>query len=245
MLKIAARPVLFSAALAFFGTTAAAQAAPKAAGHWEGKIHMGAQDVPMAIDLSKNAIGAWIGTFSVPGSTQVDVPLGNITADDANVHFTLSIAEVGTFEGKLSADANSIAGTATSSQGSAQFDLVRSGDAHVNLPPSSSALPKEFEGRWEGAIEAGGNRMRLAMKLAADADGKAAGTLISVDQGGQEFPATTVTIAGKKLSVEARSISGSFIGTLGEAGEIAGEWSQGGQRIPLTFKRTDGEAKKP
>jgi hypothetical protein len=232
-------------AIVLCGATVAAQAAPKAVGHWQGTIHMGANDVPMTIDLSKNSSGAWVGAFSVPGSSQVDVPLGDITADDASVHFTLSVQELATFEGKLSVEGNSIAGTASNSQGSVQFELTRAGEAHVNAPPPSSALPKEFEGRWEGAVDAGGNKLRLAIKLTTGADGNAAGSLISIDQGGQEFPATTVAVEGKKLTVEWRVISGSYSGVLGTNGEIVGEWAQGGAKLALVLKKADDEAKKP
>lgn len=237
MKSIAVRTGLFSAALVVFGATAAAQTAPKAAGHWEGQLHMGAQEVPIAIDLSKNATGAWIGTFSVPGSGQTDLPLANITADDAGVHFTLSVQEVATFEGKLSADAKTISGTASNSQGSVGFDLTRGGEAKVNLPAPSSALPKEFEGRWEGIVDVGGTKLRLAIKLSTGADGKAAASLISIDQGGQEFPATSVTVDGKKITVEVRPVGGAYNGVLGANGEMTGEWSQGPMKVALLLKK--------
>lgn len=237
---MAAKLLLISAATSLFGAIAAAQAAaPKTAGHWEGQLHVGAQDVPIAIDLSKNATGAWIGTFSVPGSGQTDIPLGNISADDAGIHFTLSVQEVATFDGKLSADAKSIAGTASNSQGSVGFDLARGGDAKVNLPAASTALPKEFEGRWEGMVDVGGANLRLAIKLSTDTDGKAAASLISIDQGGQEFPATGVTVDGKKITIEVRPIGGAYTGMLGATGEMTGEWSQGPVKVALALKKSN------
>jgi len=240
MKSIAVRISLISAALAASAVIAAAQtAAPKAAGHWEGQLHMGAQDVPMTIDLTKNAAGAWVGTFSVPGSGQTDIPLGSITADDAGIHFTLSVQEVATFDGKFSADAKAISGTASNSQGSVGFDLAKGGEAKVNLPPPSSALPKEFEGRWEGAVDVGGTKLRLAIKLSTGADGKAAGSLISIDQGGQEFPATTVTVDGKQLTLEVRLVSGSYSGILADNGEIVGNWSQGPVKVALVLKKAE------
>lgn len=238
MIRMAMKPVRIFSALALCSSFAAAQTpAPKATGHWEGQLHMGAQEVPIAIDLAKNAAGAWIGTFSVPGSGQQNLPLGNLTADDAGIHFTLSVEEVATFDGKLSADAKTISGTASNSKGSVGFDITKSGDAHVDLPAPSSALPKEFEGRWEGAIDIGGTKLRLAVNLSTGADGKAAGSLISIDQGGQEFPASTVTVDGKKLTMEVRLVGGSYSGTMGDHGEIAGEWSQGGMKVALVLKR--------
>jgi hypothetical protein len=193
--------------------------------------------VPITIDLSKNAAGTWVGTFGVPGSAQTDIPLNDIMADDAGIHFTLSVQEVATFEGKLSADAKTISGTASNSQGSVGFDLTKGGDAKVNLPPASTALPKEFEGRWEGAVNVGGNNLRLAIKLSTGADGKAAGTLVSIDQGGQEFPATTVAVEGRKLTLEVRPVGGSYSGIMADNGEIVGDWSQGPVKVALVLKK--------
>ena len=245
MTRFAVSPVVLSVAIVLCGATVTAQAAPKAAGHWQGTIHMGANEVPMTIDLSKNSSGAWVGAFSVPGSSQAGVPLGDITASDTTVHFTLAVQELATFEGKLSVEGNSIVGTASNSQGSVQFELTRAGEAHVNEPPPSSALPKEFEGRWEGIVDTPGGKLRLVIKLTTGADGKAAGTLISVDQGGQTFPASTVVVEGKKLTAEWRLISGSYSGLLGTTGEIVGEWAQGAMKLALVLKKADDEAKKP
>ena len=65
----------------------------------------------------------------------------------------------------------------------------------------------------------------------------ATATLISIDQGAQEIPITTVTTKDKQLQVESRAVSGTYKGMLGATGEIAGEWSHGGVSVPLSFKR--------
>ncbi len=215
----------------------AAPAASKAVGHWTGNIHMGPNEVPMIIDLAKNAAGAWVGTFGVAGSTQTGIPLADINVAEANVKFSIDVGDRATFDGKLSAEGNAIAGTASNSQGSVGFDLARSGEAKVDLPAPSTALPKEFEGRWEGAIAMGAQSLRLAIKLSTGADGKAAAALTSIDQGGQEFPATSVAVNGKEITIEVRPIGGSYKGTLGATGEIAGAFTQGGNNLALTLKK--------
>jgi hypothetical protein len=221
----------------------AAAPQPKTAGHWEGTIHMGAQDIPMTLDLAKNPAGAWMGSFSIP-MAQMTVPLGDVKADDASVHFTIEIQEVATFEGTLSAAGDQISGNASSSQGAVPFEMTRAGEAKISAPLPSSALPKEFAGRWEGSVNVGGNNLRLAMVLSAGADGKAAATFISVDQGGQGFPATTVKFDGMEISVAVSAIGGSYAGTLGPYGDIGGDWTQGGVKLPLVFKKV-AEVKKP
>ena len=90
-----------------------------------------------------------------------------------------------------------------------------------------------------------GKVRRVGLKLWPTADGTATATLIAVEQGNLEIPVTTVTIKGKELHLEARAVSGTYRGTLGAGGEIAGEWSEGPNHVPLTFKRVSSETKKP
>ena len=183
--------------------------------------------------------------MSVSGSTAVDVPLSSITIEDTAVRFAASLPERTSFDGRLSADGGALSGTASSAAGEAPFQLTRNGEANVKVPPPSSALSKEFEGTWEGTLDAGVKVRRVGLKLSPAAEGTATATLISVDKGNLEIPVTTVTLKGKELQLEARAVSGTYRGTLGAGGEIAGEWSEGPNHLPLTFKRVSSEAKKP
>jgi uncharacterized protein YciI len=106
----------------------------------------------------------------------------------------------------------------------------------ANAAPPASALPKEFEGQWEGAIHAGGNTLRIGLKFSAAADGTAKADPVSIDQGSAVFSADSLNINGKGLQFGVRMIKGGYKGTLAAAGEIA-EWTQPGNTVPLTFKR--------
>jgi hypothetical protein len=206
-------------------------------GHWEGKILAPNREIPITVELAKNASGAWIGSMSVLQSTSIDVPLGAVAVDGKTVHFTANLPGLATFDGTLSPKADSLNGTATNARGGVPFSLARGGEAAVKLPPPSSVLPKEFEGSWEGALEAGGRTLRLGVRLAPGANGLATGAFILLEEGNQEIPITTVTVTGKELALESRPISGTYRGTLGAGGEITGEWAQGPARLPLTLKR--------
>jgi hypothetical protein len=206
------------------------------AGHWQGKIKMGEnKDLPVTVDLARDAQGAWIGSMSIPGSTTVDVPV-TVNVNDTTVRFAADLPQRAAFEGKLSADGGTISGTAKNADGETTFQLTRAGEANVKLAAASTAIPKEFEGEWEGVVDSGGRVRKVGLKLATAADGIGSAVLIAGEQR-MEIPVTTVAVKGKELTLEVRAISGLYRGTLGENAEIAGEWSEGGNRMAVTFKR--------
>jgi hypothetical protein len=213
-----------------------AQNAPNAAGHWQGKIQIPDHELGVTVDLARNAKGAWIGSMSVLGSTSIDVPLSGIVIDGSAVRFSAPLPQQSKFEGRLSADAASLSGTASSAAGEAPFQMTRSGEANVKVPPRSSVLSKEFEGSWEGVLESGGKSRRIGLRISAAADGTATAVLIVIEQGNLEIPVSTVTIRDQELQLAAPAVSGSYRGTLAN-GQITGEWAQGGNHLALVFKK--------
>ncbi|MSU23076.1 MAG: hypothetical protein EXS32_04550 [Opitutus sp.] len=266
---LTARIIVIAVGLAGWSASSSAQTAAQAAAHWEGTVHMEKLELGLVIDLARKSSGAWIGSMSFPGTPTVDAPLGDIAVDDKSgcrveraahrspgallsllynhksVRFTARVPGVATFAGMLSADASSLSGTASNAAGETTIQLKRNGEDKVKLPPPSSPLPKEFTGSWAGTIEADGKTRHVGLKLSPATDGIAVGTLIAIDHGNLEIPITTVTIQDKRLQFESRAISGNFRGTLGDNGEITGEWSEGPKRLPLTFKQAPAEPTKP
>lgn len=233
------------AGLALSAAIGFAQTASKPGGHWQGKIQIPNRELSVTVDLDRSPNGGWIGSMSVTGTTAIDVPLAGIGVDGTAVRFAANLPERASFDGHLSADGNGLSGTASNAAGEAPFQLTRSGEAKVHVPSPSSALSKEFEGAWEGTIDAGGKVRRVGLKLSPATDGTATARLIAVDQGNMEIPVTTVTIKDKQVQLDAPAVSGTYRGTLGGSGEIAGEWEQGASRLPLTFKHVPSETKKP
>jgi len=221
-----------------------AQPGASPAGHWEGTIQAANQAVEFSADLAKNPAGVWIGSLSIPMANAIGLPLTDISVQDNAVHF--AIAEFPgkpSFEGRLSADANELTGNSVSPNGAVPFKLQRKGEANVKLPTPSTAMSADFEGTWNGTIDAGQAVLRVVVKLSRAADGSAAGSMISVDQGGQEIPMSTVTIQAKQLQFEMRAVGGAFRGTLGANGEIVGTFTQGPASLPVALKRASVEAK--
>jgi len=219
-------------------TAARAQTAPAASGHWQGEIQIPDRVLGVTVDLGRNAAGAWLGSLTVTGTTSVDVPLTGITVADAGVGFNAKLPEDTRFQGTMSADGKGLNGTVANAQGAVPFVLTRAGEANVKVPPPSSPLVKSFEGTWNGTIEVPGRTpMRLVLKISAAADGTAQATIVNLDQANEEISMTTVITTATTLKMETRAISGTYQGTLGPDGSIAGEWGQAGARAALTFRR--------
>ena len=226
--------------LAFSACSVPVYAAAGLAGHWEGKIQIPDHELSIAVDLAQTTGGAWIGSLSIAGSTAVDVPLVKITVSAEGVQFSASLPGETFFAATLSTDATSLAGKVSNAEGAVPFQLARAGDANVKVPPPSSPSSKEFEGDWEGTMDSGGQVRRIQLKVSAAPDGTAAAVLVSVAKH-LEIPVTTVTIEGKTLTLDARSVGGTYRGALGSGGEITGEWTEKTVRAPLTFKRSPAE----
>jgi hypothetical protein len=242
---IKGRFILLAAVFALTNLGAFAQPAPGLAAHWEGTIQTPERELSITLDFAKNSKGEWTGSFSIPSMDIIDAPLTGISVKDTSVRFGLGLSST-SFDGTLSRDNTGIAGTATSEKGPAPFQLKRNGEAKVKLPPPSTALSKDFEGAWEGTLDAPGGSLRAVLKLARASDGTAIGTLISVDQGGQEFPITTITQTERQLQFEIRVIKAKYAGMLNASGtEITGEYELPGLTLPLVFKRPAAAIKKP
>src|SRR5262249_2489024 len=94
-----------------------------------------------------------------------------------------------------------------------------------------------FEGSWQGTLEAAGTELRLVLTVTKSEAGAYAGKLDSLDQGAT-IPVDTITVNVDAVRLEMKTIAGAFEGILNkERTELTGKFSQGGQSVPLTFKR--------
>ncbi len=94
------------------------------------------------------------------------------------------------------------------------------------------------EGDWAGTLQAGPQRLRLALHVSADDKGKLAATMDSLDQGAMGLAFDAVTFEAGELKMTMTRLKASYSGTLSEDGEsIEGTWTQGPGRLPLRFSR--------
>ncbi len=218
---------------------------PSVAGHWEGNVQSPEGPVDIVLDVDKNDKGQWIGDFDAPSRNLNNLPLANIVVQGDAVSFDLS-GFPAKFEGKLSEEGKTFTGTLLFRQEmSMPFSLKKTGPAKVTLPPKSSPLTADFAGRWEGTLEAGGQTLRLVLRLEKAADGTATGALDSIDQGSKDLALAGIVIDGLSLRFALPMVGGAYEGKLNkETGALAGQWSQGGNTLPLSFKRPAAAAEK-
>jgi hypothetical protein len=206
-----------------------------AAAHWKGSIAV-PDELQIEVDLVKQDAG-WAGAITVPAQGLSGVPLTNVTVDGKAVSFVVSqIPGSPTFKGMLSDDGASLTGDFVHGDQSVPFKLARAGEGAIPPPQKSSPITKEIEGTWSGVLDAGGNMLRLTLKLASTPEGTSKGSLVSVDQGNAEVPIYAITQSGSHLELIVLAVAGKYSGDLKE-GRLVGTWSQGPGQLPLEFAR--------
>ncbi len=107
------------------------------------------------------------------------------------------------------------------------------------------AQTPSLAGDWEGTLDTGAGKLRLALHITRSADGLYLGKVVSLDQGNSEIPLGKAAVDGRKVHLEFPLVNGTFAGELAADGSaLAGTWSQG---IPLalTFKRSGAAPAEP
>lgn len=238
-MNLSYRFTAFVFAAATIGLTGlAAQSSLTVSGRWQGSLKVpGGHDLVVMVDLTKNAKGAWIGSFSMPEIGATDIPVDQLTVLQTKVHFVVPTPGNPIFDGDLSTDGKELTGTMSDPQTKTPLTLKRTGAAIVKLPPPNSPLTKDLEGTWHATLGTGDAEMRMLLKLNRAADGAATGMVVIVDQGNREVPLTSVQQKEKALDFEIRTVAVHFHGTLNAAGALAGDWTQMARSAPLTFER--------
>jgi hypothetical protein len=233
----AALPTLLVVSLLAAPIAARAQSVDPS-GHWEGAITIPGGEIPFQVDVAKNAAGKLTATYSRPENGLKGLPLANVTLDGPAIAFELTVDGGVKFQGVVYADRKTISGDVTASIGSAPFSMTRTGDAQVIAVPRNAAISPALEGTWNATLSLAGKNLRLVLRMLNAPDGTAAATIVSVDQGGIEFP-LGLTQKAATLTLNTPAIGGDFFaGALNDAGELTGTFSQGPLTAPLTFVRS-------
>ncbi len=94
-----------------------------------------------------------------------------------------------------------------------------------------------IDGIWLGALQAGGQSLRIQLHIASDQPGKKSCTLDSLDQGAMGLECANVAVKGSDVSFDVPVVHGHWEGKLSPDGNtLDGTWSQGAP-LPLKFMR--------
>ena len=211
----------------------------RAAGHWDGAISVPDREIKIALDLTKDDKGAWIGTFTQLPNAR-NVPVSDLKVDGKSVKFRVGPAgsNAPNFD-CTQEDAASLNCTLSVPGGSVSAPLKRTGEAKVELPKSSPAVSKELEGDWEGALETPNGSLKLVVHFKNQPDDTVKATIDSPDQNSMDLPLSDVSQKDSAVEFQLRLVGGSFKGTLNKEGtQLAGEWSQSGNNLALTLKKS-------
>ncbi|HEX7295605.1 MAG TPA: alpha/beta hydrolase [Pyrinomonadaceae bacterium] len=92
------------------------------------------------------------------------------------------------------------------------------------------------EGDWRGTLDAGTAKLDLVLHIIRK-DGALSATVDSPDQGATGLTVDSITVTGKVLRFEMKSLGADYEGTFTGDGKIEGEFRQQGSKLPLTFTR--------
>ncbi len=212
------------------------------AGHWEGNIQLPNRELPITLDVTKDANGQWAAAVGFPSQNATDIAVSKLSVEAKTIKFKIdSLPNQPEFEAKVGED-GVMKGFMRASTGEVPTELKRTGEGKIAAPILSPAVAKEFEGDWEGSLQIPSGTLRVLLHLQNQPDKTVKGSFESPDQSTQRMPVVAVLQKESSLEFKVRMVSGGFKGTLNKQGtEIAGTWTQGPKDLPLTFKKTDAK----
>lgn len=233
--------VLLSLTLAF-PALRAADAAPDAAGYWDGAITLPNATLEMRIEITRQGDRAWGATIDMPAQGMRGYKLEPVTVEGAAVTLVIpGVPGEPKLVGKVAADGKSLSGDFQQGGQSFPFKLERKPKpAPVAEKPPAPGIPgKGLVGYWIGKINpAPGVELQLALDVTKAGPDSGEAVLISLNQNNAQIPVSSLTEKDGAVRVEATRINANFAGKLNADGsEIAGTWEQVGRPTPLVFRR--------
>lgn len=225
-------------------SAALCQAAPNAAGRWEGNAQIPGHQLRLVVDLSEEGGKGWTGSIIVPGYGAKGAELIDLQVRGSDVTFAIKGAlgseRTGRAELKahLTADGK-LAGDFKQGGNSAPLVLEKTGPPQVELPPRNTAVSKDVEGEWKGDYEMMGYARHATLKFSNRGAEGAALEFVIVGKKVNNVPVSLVTQDEDFLTVKSDEFGITFEGRFNkEAGQIKGTLTQGPLEAPLVLGRT-------
>ena len=218
-------------------------------GYWRGTLKPDKTPIRVEIKIAERVDG----TFRVVGDSP-DQGARDIEATAVTYHRPTVKVEFGGiggyFEGTVDDNARVITGNWMQGGKPLPLTLERAKPENARvLDPAieaqkdySHTSPTDLPGHWKGTLDVkqANIKLRLALNIAKMPDGKFSCSMISLDQGEAEIPASMVQYLPPNVRLEWGAIGAAFHGKL-ESGKLSGAWRQGGGALPVVFERSGAE----
>ena len=218
-------------------STASSQAPSDIDGDWLGTLDVGSLKLRLVVKISKSADGRLKATVDSPDQNVKDIAVDTITFEGGTLKFEMKALSA-SYVGTLSKDGAQLTGEFT--QGSAlplNFLRVRQNVTTVSGSNGSPQSTPSIEGNWFGALDVGGFKLRLVLKISKSPDGKLKATVDSLDQNAKDLAVDSISFQDGTLKFEMTALGASYVGTLSKDGaQFTGQFTQAGV-LPLDFKR--------
>ena len=107
---------------------------------------------------------------------------------------------------------------------------------------SASAFAQDLTGTWQGTLQSD-RELRVVFKVSKANAGGLTALMYSIDQNGQGFRASAVTLQDSTVRMLIPGVDGAYEGRLSASGNsMAGNWTQGAKPLPLNLTRVTDDA---
>ena len=218
-------------------------------GHWNGMVDVGKFKIRIRLNIVKEADGRLTGTLDVIDQGARGLPIAALLYNEPDVR--LEFDQMNTaFTGTLSADHNAMQGTFDEGPGGkpivTQFKRVVA-DATTEAVKIYTFKPgeaRDIRGYWITSLQPAPDlKLRIGLKVGRNPDGTFEALLDSLDQGGKDIPANTVSVTDRKAKFEWQAMRLVFEAELDpEGNKLTGNWKQGPKPLAVTFDRLEKPA---
>src|SRR5262249_45872049 len=150
---------------------AVAASAQAIEGDWEGTLKIGEAELRLALHVKKSDGDGLKATFDSIDQGAMGMPVSSVSFSDGVLKFAMDDI-LASYEGKLDAGRNVISGNWSQGGGSGPLDFARAKPRAEAKPRKPK--PSDIDGDWEGAIDAGGQTLRVALHIITYEDGMSA-----------------------------------------------------------------------
>ena len=200
-----------------------ATAKPNNTQRWEGTLEIGVAKLRLRFEISVKQNGEFAGNLISIDQGNAKIPLSAMTFVDDKVTMEFKAASA-RFEGNLNED-----------RAVCEGQWHQAGQTHP-LKIRRVALPSHLQ-TWQGDLVAGPKSFELQLRIETEENGKHRCRLDNFTQRMLDVKTEyESTKEGFKFSISAAKAS--YSGTFNDdQSEVIGHWTQGGAKLPLTFKK--------